>query len=110
MYSALSIVCELTLHPSNLILCFYYPQTEEGHTDFPTVILKLNSLKYLNLENQGIHNIPDGIGRLKKLGRVVLDHNIMLETLPSSLGCLPLTSKLKHSNALYTNNPGFGGH
>ena len=56
------------------------------------MILQLKNLTFLDLEYQGIHSVPDGIARLKKLNSLLLHNNPMLQSLSSHVGLLPLRS------------------
>jgi Leucine-rich repeat (LRR) protein len=56
----------------------------------PSIIFKLTNLTSLDLSFQAIKQIPDEIGMLKSLNRLILNSCIVLESISGSLGSLPI--------------------
>uniref|UniRef100_A0A1I8IUY9 non-specific serine/threonine protein kinase n=1 Tax=Macrostomum lignano TaxID=282301 RepID=A0A1I8IUY9_9PLAT len=58
----------------------------------PPCLFELTNLRELRLSHQAIHQVPDKIKSLKKLQRLVLDHNPRLKSLSPCLSELPQLS------------------
>jgi Leucine-rich repeat (LRR) protein len=70
----------------------------------PSIVFKMSNLTCLDLSFQAIKEIPDEIGLLRSLNKLVLNSCIVLESLSGKLGSLPI-KELGLANCLSLKTP-----
>ena len=70
----------------------------------PSIVFKMSNLTSLDLSFQAIKEIPDEIGLLKSLNKLILNSCIVLESLSGKIGSLPL-KELGLANCLSLKTP-----
>ena len=99
LYFLLQVNAHLFYEVPRLGLDFVSGDEDGG---IPEPIFQLENLEILDLSNQAIRFVPPQVSQLIKLRKLILSKNMLLESLPGSLGSMKkLRSKFlwhKHEN------------